>query len=159
MHHQIHPTGDQPRFERGREVMEPAACESADGRGADGAPALATLPHYASPVGGPMGVGQPAAAGPAGGGLVPTIAEANLAAAYALAAELAPLYLATRVLPDGTVAALFDLIFTRAICLGCTETGYSRRFCFEDRVLASRRFAELQAEDDEPAGFIARRGA
>ena len=27
-------------------------------------PALATLPHYASPVGGPMGAWQPAAAGP-----------------------------------------------------------------------------------------------
>jgi hypothetical protein len=63
------PKGDQPRFERGREGMEPEACESADGRGTDGrgtdgAPALATLPHNASPVGGPMGAGQPAAAGP-----------------------------------------------------------------------------------------------
>lgn len=143
MHHQIHPTGDQPRFERGREVMEPAACESADGRGADGAPALATLPHYASPVGGPMGVGQPAAAGPAGGP-VPTIADVNLRAAHALAEELESGYLATRVLPDGSVAALLDLLFTRAICLGCTSVGWSRRFCFEDRSLASLRFAELQ---------------
>jgi hypothetical protein len=58
--------GDQPRFERGREGMEPAVCESAAGRGAHGAPALATLPQYASPVGGPMGSGQPAAAGPFG---------------------------------------------------------------------------------------------
>lgn len=61
------PKGDQPRFERGREGMEPEACESAAGRGADGAPALATLPHYSSPVGGPMGAWQPAAAGPAEG--------------------------------------------------------------------------------------------
>lgn len=38
--------GDQPRFERGREGMELEACESATGRGAYGAPALATLPHY-----------------------------------------------------------------------------------------------------------------
>jgi len=37
--------GDQPRFERGREGMEPEACESATGRGTYGAPALATLPH------------------------------------------------------------------------------------------------------------------
>lgn len=157
MHHQIHPTGDQPRFERGREVMEPAVCESADGRGADGAPALATLPHYASPVGGPMGVGQPAAAGPAGGA-APTILETNLAAAHALAEALDPCYLTTRVLPDGSVAALLELMFTRAICLGCTEYGWARRFCFEDRALASRRFAELQSEDDEPAGYVARRG-
>jgi hypothetical protein len=40
--------GDQPRFERGREGMEPEACESATGRGTDGAPALATLPHDAT---------------------------------------------------------------------------------------------------------------
>lgn len=58
------PKGDQPRFERGREVMEPEACESAAGRGANGAPALATLPQYSSPVGGPMGAGQLAAASP-----------------------------------------------------------------------------------------------
>jgi hypothetical protein len=40
-----HTKGDQPRFERGREGMEPEACESATGRGTTGAPALATLPH------------------------------------------------------------------------------------------------------------------
>jgi len=38
--------GDQPRFERGREGMEPQACESASGQGTNGPPALATLPHY-----------------------------------------------------------------------------------------------------------------
>lgn len=58
------PKGDQPRSERGREVMEPAVCESADGRGTTGAPALATLPQHASPGVGPMGAGQPADAGP-----------------------------------------------------------------------------------------------
>lgn len=46
--------------------MDPAVCDQAAGRGTDGAPAIATLPHYASPVGGPMGNWQPAAAGPAG---------------------------------------------------------------------------------------------
>ena len=39
-------------------------CESADGRGTTGAPALATLPQHASPGVGPMGAGQPADAGP-----------------------------------------------------------------------------------------------
>lgn len=59
------PQGDQPRSERGREVMEPEACESAAGRGTNGAPALATLPQHASPGVGPMmGAGQPADAGP-----------------------------------------------------------------------------------------------
>jgi len=38
--------GAQPRFERGREVMEPDACESATGRGTNGAPALVTRPRF-----------------------------------------------------------------------------------------------------------------
>ena len=58
------PQGDQAGSEPAREVMEPAACESADGRGTNGAPALATLPLHASPGVGPMGAGQPADAGP-----------------------------------------------------------------------------------------------
>ena len=58
------PQGDQAGSEPAREVMEPAACESADGRGTTGAPALATLPLHASPGVGPMGAGQPADAGP-----------------------------------------------------------------------------------------------
>lgn len=60
----LHTKGDQPRFDRGREGMEAVVCESAAERGTNGAPALATLPHYASPVGGPMGAGQAAAAAP-----------------------------------------------------------------------------------------------
>ena len=58
------PQGDQAGSEPAREVMEPEACESAAGRGTNGAPALATLPLHASPGVGPMGAGQPADAGP-----------------------------------------------------------------------------------------------
>lgn len=58
------PKGDQAGSEPAREVMEPEACESAAGRGTNGAPALATLPQHASPGVGPMGAGQPADAGP-----------------------------------------------------------------------------------------------
>jgi hypothetical protein len=47
--------GDQAGFEPAREGMEPGRCESQPGRGNNVAPALVTLPHYASPVGGPMG--------------------------------------------------------------------------------------------------------
>ena len=87
-----------------------------------------------------------------------TIPEANLAAAHDLALRLPSMgYLAARVLPDGSVAALLDLIYTRAICLGCTEHGHAQRFCFEDRRVADQRFADLQSEDDEPNGFLARR--
>lgn len=67
-------------------------------------------------------------------------------------------YRRARVLPDGTVAAVLELLFTRSICLGCHEYGITKRFCFEDRSLADQRFDELQSEDDIPAGHIARRG-
>lgn len=66
-------------------------------------------------------------------------------------------YRQARILPDGSVAATLDLLFTRAICLGLHEHGWTRRFCFKDRALADQRFAELTSEDDEPAGFVARR--
>jgi hypothetical protein len=68
-------------------------------------------------------------------------------------------YRAARVLPDGSIAALLDLAFTRAICLGVTRWGWENRFCFEDRALADRRFAALESEDDEPAGYTERRTA
>lgn len=62
-----------------------------------------------------------------------------------------------RALPDGSVAILIDLMFTRAICLGATAWGYSTRFCFEDRERATAAFATLQSEDEVPLGWIARR--
>jgi hypothetical protein len=66
-------------------------------------------------------------------------------------------YLAARTLPDGSVAGLISLMFTRAICLGCNENGYGNRFCFDDFELASQEYNRLLTEDDEPRGYIARR--
>lgn len=66
-------------------------------------------------------------------------------------------YLRVRVLPDGSVAALQDLITTRAIVLGCTRWGWARRYCFANRALADARFDQLQSEDDEPEGFLTKR--
>lgn len=66
-------------------------------------------------------------------------------------------YIDARVLPDGTVAGLQDLLFTRAIVLGCTRDGWAQRFCFEDRSLALQRYAQLAGEDDVPAGHVASR--
>jgi hypothetical protein len=65
-------------------------------------------------------------------------------------------YLDVRYLPDGSYAALLNLMFTRAIILDVDRCGYGARFCFEDRSLADQRFQELQSADDVPAGFIAR---
>lgn len=90
----------------------------------------------------------------------PTAGQVDATHQHALAEHLRRSgdYLNVKVLPDGSVAALQDLLYTRAICLGCNSEGWTRRFCFKDRGLAVRRFADLQSEDDEPAGFIARRG-
>lgn len=66
-------------------------------------------------------------------------------------------YVELRVLPDGSIAGLLDLIYTRAICLGINAYGYERRFCFSDRRLATERFKQLRSEEDEPQGYIARR--
>jgi len=62
-----------------------------------------------------------------------------------------------RVLPDNTVACTFDLMFTRAIILGVGRFSWKRRFCFENHNLAKQRFIELQSENDEPQGYVARR--
>ena len=74
-----------------------------------------------------------------------------------IAAVIRPHYLKVRVLPDGTIAALGELITTRAIFLDCDQYGWGSRFCFRDRTLALQRFCELQSCDDEPAGYVARR--
>lgn len=83
---------------------------------------------------------------------------AEMDAAKRVAEALEGEYMRVRILPDGSVAALDDLLYTRAIYLGVTRESWARRFCFEDRALASQRFVELESEDDEPHGYVARRG-
>ena len=62
-----------------------------------------------------------------------------------------------RALEDGSIIAINNLLYTRAIYMDCNLTGFGRRFCFEDRALANKEFARLKNEDDEPVGWIARR--
>lgn len=52
---------------------------------------------------------------------------------------------------------MFDLVFTRAIVLGVNELSYTKRFCFESKRLAAVRFMQLDSQDDEPEGYLARR--
>lgn len=66
-------------------------------------------------------------------------------------------YLDARVMTDGVVIALGELMFTRAIYVDCSMTGYSRRYCFKERSLADHWFYRLVNEDHEPEGYIARR--
>jgi hypothetical protein len=66
-------------------------------------------------------------------------------------------YREVRLLPDGSIIAIGDLMFTRAIYMDVDLNGWGRRFCFEDRALADTEFQRLQNEDQEPTGWIARR--
>jgi hypothetical protein len=66
-------------------------------------------------------------------------------------------YREVRLLEDGSVLAIGDLIFTRAIYMDADENGWGRRFCFENKALADAEFARLANGDQEPTGWIARR--
>jgi hypothetical protein len=74
-----------------------------------------------------------------------------------LADWLATNYERVRQLPDGSFAALSGLAFTTGVYLGVTRWGYERRYCFVSRAEALAALDALQSEDDEPAGWIARR--
>lgn len=75
-----------------------------------------------------------------------------------LADWLAENYAEVRRLPDGSYAGLNRLLYTTAIFLDLDAWGYGRRFCFESDTTARERFAALQSADDEPAGYVAKRG-
>lgn len=66
-------------------------------------------------------------------------------------------YLLVRRLPDGSVAALQDLLFTRALYLGCNTWGWEQRFCYDDAGRANEEFERLRSAEDVPCGWIARR--
>lgn len=74
-----------------------------------------------------------------------------------VAAYVRDMYMEVRVLDDGTVAALHDLMYTRAIHLDVDMHGWGRRRCFSDRDLATRVFRSLHSADDPIEGHIASR--
>lgn len=63
-----------------------------------------------------------------------------------------------RILDDGTVVGTVELMFTRAIVIGLNRFSFDKRFCFESRSLALVELAKLKTGEDEPDGYIARRG-
>ena len=67
-------------------------------------------------------------------------------------------YLVVDFLNDGTIIGMGDLMFTRAIYIDMDLYGWDKRFCFEDRDLAVDEYAKLKTGDDEPKGYVARRG-
>jgi len=67
-------------------------------------------------------------------------------------------YLVVDFLRDGTIIGMGDLMFTRAIYIDLDLNGWGKRFCFEDRNLAVEEYMKLKTGDDEPTGYVARRG-
>lgn len=66
-------------------------------------------------------------------------------------------YKHARVLEDGTVVACSELLYTRALYVGLTYTGWDKRYCFEDRERAVVELAKLKDQDSVPEGWIAQR--
>lgn len=66
-------------------------------------------------------------------------------------------YRDVRLLDDGSIIAIGELMFTRAIYMDVNQDGWGRRFCFKDKPLADKEFQRLSNEDMEPSGWIARR--
>lgn len=67
-------------------------------------------------------------------------------------------YLVVDFLRDGTIIGMGDLMFTRAIYIDLDLNGWGKRFCFEDKDRAVEEYMKLQTGDDEPTGYVARRG-
>jgi hypothetical protein len=67
-------------------------------------------------------------------------------------------YLVVDFLSDGTIIGMGRLMFTTAIYIDMDLNGWGKRFCFENRDLAIAEYGKLKTGDDEPSGFVARRG-
>ena len=67
-------------------------------------------------------------------------------------------YLVVDFLRDGTIIGMGDLLFTRAIYIDLDLNGWGKRFCFEDKDRAVEEYMKLKTGDDEPTGWVARRG-
>jgi len=66
-------------------------------------------------------------------------------------------YLDIKELEDGTIVAIGELMFTRAIYWDCDICGWGKRFCYEDRDLATAQYALAKDGDEYPTGWIATR--
>ena len=67
-------------------------------------------------------------------------------------------YLVVDFLRDGTIIGMRELMFTRAIYIDLDLNGWGKRFCLQDRKLAAEEYMKLKTGDDEPTGYVARRG-
>lgn len=63
-----------------------------------------------------------------------------------------------RVLDDGTIIGTGKLMFTTALYVGINLTGWERRYCYKDMKALKQSLDSMTTSDDEPHGYIARRG-
>ena len=66
-------------------------------------------------------------------------------------------YEAVRMLDDGTIVGIGNLMFTRAIYMDMHLNGWGRRYCFQDAALADLEYEQLIDGDQEPKGWLATR--
>ncbi len=61
-------------------------------------------------------------------------------------------YYQLKELPDGSVCGLYRFIFTEAIILDITLSGYGDRYCYEPETIASEQL-DLYDGTTEPTGW------
>ena len=57
-------------------------------------------------------------------------------------------------MPDGSVAGLHAQIFTTGLCVGLTNTGYTRRYCYEHEADALAALMSWNGAGDPPGPWI-----
>lgn len=69
------------------------------------------------------------------------------------------LYKDVHQLEDGTIVGTCELMFTRALCIDMNAySPFARRYCYEDKGLATAACLALKTGDDEPLpGYVSSR--
>lgn len=57
-------------------------------------------------------------------------------------------YTDVRALEDGTIIGIGNLLFTKAIYIDLSDTGWGQRFCFKDAELAWDEYMKLRCGDE-----------
>lgn len=68
-------------------------------------------------------------------------------------------YTHVRALEDGTIIGLGPLLFTIALYVDLSLTGWTRRYCYSSALSAAYAFDSLRSADCVPEGWIAERGS